>query len=102
MTALNETGVAEHCYRMAQLANFPERQAREYMDKHGKLRKLSYRKASRGIINVSEKTIWQWIKEDKFPKPTYLSESVAVWPASAINNWLQKKGVRFEPMPQPV
>ncbi|MFA9240327.1 MAG: helix-turn-helix transcriptional regulator [Candidatus Paceibacteria bacterium] len=49
------------------------------------------------ISDVSEKTglgkstIWLWIKENKFPKPTKLSSRVTVWKNSDLEEWISSR-----------
>ena len=49
------------------------------------------------ISDVSEKTglgkstIWLWIKQNKFPKPTKLSSRVTVWKNSDLEEWISSR-----------
>ena len=38
-------------------------------------------------IPVAKSTIWQWVKEGKFPAPVKLSEQVTAWPVAAVKQW---------------
>ncbi|MEC8058148.1 MAG: hypothetical protein VX136_13745 [Pseudomonadota bacterium] len=55
--------MTEQFYRMKDLANIPERPARTHMYKSGinkgKVRIIGARQASKGLIGVSEKTLWE-------------------------------------------
>ena len=57
----------------------------------GKTKNISARPASKGMIGVSDKTIWQWVKCGEFPAPVKLSDSVTVWRLSAVQMWMQSK-----------
>ncbi|KAB7886423.1 AlpA family phage regulatory protein [Poseidonibacter ostreae] len=39
-------------------------------------------------IGISKSTIWQWAKEDKFPKPIKISPRVTVWAEDELDNWM--------------
>ncbi|MDH0969623.1 AlpA family phage regulatory protein [Acinetobacter johnsonii] len=57
----------------------------------GKVKIIKARPAKSGLLPVSEKTIWSWIRAGKFPKPIPLSESIRVWRVEEINEWISKK-----------
>ncbi len=63
--------MTEQFYRMKDLANIPERPARTHMYKSGinkgKVRVIGARQASKGLIGVSEKTLWEWVRKGEFP-----------------------------------
>lgn len=69
--------------RIKDLANFPAKQATIHTYKSGvskgKTKNISARPASKGMVGVSDKTIWQWVKRGEFPAPVKLSDSVTVW-----------------------
>ena len=81
--------------RIKDLANFPAKQASIYTYKSGaskgKTKNISARPASKGMVGVSDKTIWQWIKNGEFPAPIKLSDSVTVWRLSDVHTWMQSK-----------
>ena len=83
--------------RMKDLANFPERQAKTHTFKSGvnkgKVRVIGARPASKGIIGVSEKTIWEWVKAGTFPQPIRIGGNITVWRVSDIKNWMQSQGM---------
>lgn len=87
----------EQFLRIKDLANFPAKQASIYTYKSGaskgKTKNVSARPASKGMVGVSDKTIWQWIKNDEFPAPIKLSDSVTVWRLSDVQAWMQSKGL---------
>lgn len=83
--------------RIKDLANLPAKQASTYTYKSGiskgKTKNINARSASRGLIGVSDKTIWQWVKNGEFPAPIKLSDSVTVWRLSDVQTWMQSKGL---------
>lgn len=89
--------MTEQFYRMKDLANIPERPARTHMYKSGinigKVRIIGARQASKGLIGVSEKTLWEWVRKGEFPKPIKLSSTITVWRAKDITEWMKSKEV---------
>ena len=87
----------EQFLRIKDLANFPAKQASIYTYKSGaskgKTKNVSARPASKGMVGVSDKTIWQWIKNGEFPAPIKLSDSVTVWRLSDVQTWMKSKGL---------
>lgn len=83
--------------RMKDLANFPAKQATTHIYKSGinkgKTKNINARPASKGMISVSDKTIWQWVKNGDFPAPIKLSGSVTVWRLSDVQIWMQSQGL---------
>lgn len=86
---------ADCYYRMKDLANIPERPARIHQYKSGinkgKTRVIGERKASKGLIGVSEKTLWEWVRKGEFPQPIKLSPTITVWRATDIAEWMKSK-----------
>lgn len=87
----------EQFLRIRDLANYPAKKATVHTYKSGinkgKTKNLNARPASKGLIGVSDKTIWQWVKRGAFPAPIKLSDSVTVWRLSDIQTWMQSKGL---------
>ena len=83
--------------RIKDLANSPARHATTHTYKSGinkgKTKNINARPASKGMISVSDKTIWQWVKNGEFPAPIKLSGSVTVWRLSDVQTWMQSKGL---------
>ena len=81
--------------RIKDLASIPARTAKMHRYKSGasagKARLLGARKESKGIIGVSERTIWDWVRAGKFPAPIKLSPTITAWRAKDIAEWLQSK-----------
>ena len=79
--------------RMNDLANIPQRKARTYTNPtNGTIKRISARPASKGMVGVSDKTIWTWIKQGEFPKPIKLG-NITVWKLSEVQDWMQSKGL---------
>lgn len=72
-------------YRMKDLATRNEHKA--YTDKHGNTRKA--KPAKQGLLPVAESTIWQWVRNDKFPKPVKLGNRITAWKKQDVDNWIQ-------------
>ena len=46
---------------------------------------------------VSDMTIWRWLKERNFPKPTYIGTR-RYWREGEILDWLQSAPSEYEPI----
>jgi hypothetical protein len=46
----------EHRYRVKDLVNYPERLAKDYVDRGGRHRRLSHKPATKGLLNIAEST----------------------------------------------
>ena len=66
----------EHRYRVKDLVNYPERPAKDYVDRGGRHRRLSYKPATKGLLNIAESTFWKMVRRGDFPEPTYLTASM--------------------------
>lgn len=91
MSSLNQ----EQFLRIKDLANYPEKQATIHTYKSGinkgKTKNINARPASKGLIGVSDKTIWQWVKRGQFPAPIKLSDGVTVWRMSEVSAWINSQ-----------
>ena len=87
----------ERFLRIKDLANIPAKQASTHIYKSGinkgKAKVVNARSASTGLLAVSDKTIWNWVKRGAFPAPIKLSPSVTVWRLSDVQAWMQEKGM---------
>mgnify|MGYP001469436622 FL=1 len=87
----------ERFLRIKDLANFPEKQASTHIYKSGinkgKSKLVNARPASKGLLGVSDKTIWNWVKRGEFPAPVKLSPTVTVWRLSEVQAWMASKGL---------
>lgn len=81
----------EKYYRVRDLVNYPERPAKDYVDRSGRRRRLSHKPASTGLLNIAESTFWKMIRRGDFPEPTYLTASMPTWKESQIKQWLEQK-----------
>lgn len=53
----------------------------------GKIRKLKAKPARVGMLPISEKTIWTWVREGKFPSPIRLNGRT-VWNLADVEAWI--------------
>lgn len=78
--------------RIKQLTSAPATPEKIYIVKTGKnagmKRKVSAKPERVGLLAVSEKTVWTWVKQGKFPKPIKLSDNVTVWRMSEVQAWI--------------
>lgn len=81
----------EHRFRVKELVNYPERPAKDYVDRAGRRRRVSYKPATKGLLNIAESTFWKMVRRGDFPEPTYLTASMPTWAESQINLWLSSK-----------
>ena len=81
----------EKRYRVKELVNYPERPAKDYIDRSGRRRRLSHKPASKGLLNIAESTFWKMIRRGDFPQPIYLTASMLTWTESQIQGWLEAK-----------
>lgn len=81
----------ERRYRVMDLVNYPERPAKNYIDRSGRNRKLSYKPATKGLLNIAESTFWKMIRRGDFPEPIYLTANLPTWEESQIKTWLKTK-----------
>lgn len=52
---------------------------------------LATTKAKQGLLPVSPATIWRWVREGKFPKPFKLGDSVTVWDAGVVAQFISER-----------
>lgn len=52
---------------------------------------LATTKKKPGLLPVSPATVWRWVREGKFPKPFKLGESVTVWDAAAVEEFIAQR-----------
>ena len=51
-------------------------------------------KSSMGLIPIGNSTFYRYVQQGKFPKPTKLSNGVAVWTVGEVRKWLAAQGVK--------
>ena len=82
----------EQYARVKQLTSASSTSEKIYTVKTGKnagmKRKVSAKPERVGLLPVSEKTIWTWVKQGKFPQPIKMSENVTVWRMSEVQAWI--------------
>jgi len=82
----------EQYARVKQLASASSTSEKIYTVKTGKnagmKRKVSAKPERIGLLPVSEKTIWTWVKQGKFPQPIKMSDNVTVWRMSEVQAWI--------------
>lgn len=61
----------ESRYRVKDLVNYPERPAKDYVDRSGRRCKVSYKPASKGLLNITESTFWKMVRRGDFPESTF-------------------------------
>ena len=87
----------ERFLRIKDLANIPAKQASTHIYKRGinkgKAKIVNARPASTGLLGVSDKTIWNWVKRGEFPAPIKLSPTVTVWRLTDVQAWMEEKGM---------
>lgn len=42
-------------------------------------------------FQISESTLWNWVKKGKFPRPDKLSDGVTRFDVTAIRSWLSER-----------
>lgn len=88
---------SERFLRIKDLANIPAKKASTHVYKSGinkgKAKVVNARPASTGLLGVSDKTIWNWVKRGEFPAPIKLSPTVTVWRLSDVQAWMKGKGM---------
>lgn len=82
----------EQYARVKQLASASATSEKIYTVKTGEnagmKRKVSAKPERVGLLPVSEKTIWTWVKQGKFPQPLKISGNVTVWRMSEVQAWI--------------
>ena len=44
------------------------------------------------IIPIEHSTLWDWVKEGRFPSPVRLSERVTAWRVTDVQAWIDSQG----------
>ena len=85
----------EKYVRIKRLASAPSTPEKIYTIKTGenagKTRRVSAKPERIGLLPVTEKTIWSWVRDGKFPKPLKLSTNVTVWRTSEVEAWIEEQ-----------
>ncbi|WP_298063531.1 AlpA family phage regulatory protein [uncultured Acinetobacter sp.] len=81
--------------RAKQITSAPATPEKIYTIKTGKnagmKRKVNAKPERIGLLPVTEKTLWTWVREGKFPKPIRLSGNVTVWRMSEVEAWIEEQ-----------
>ena len=81
--------------RAKQITSAPATPEKIYTIKTGKnagmKRKVNAKPERIGLLPVTEKTLWTWVREGKFPKPLKLSSNVTVWRMSEVEAWIEEQ-----------
>jgi prophage regulatory protein len=43
------------------------------------------------MLSVSKPTIWRWVSQGKFPKPTKLGERTSAWSVADVEQWIAQR-----------
>ena len=81
--------------RMGDLANYPAREEKMLTLGNGKTRRVCARQESKGIIGVSEHTIYRWIKAYKFPQPVLITAGIAAFKKSEVVQWQAERAANL-------
>ena len=46
-----------------------------------------------GLLPITSKTLWIWVKEGKFPKPIKIN-GLTVWKSAEVEEWLKLQGAK--------
>jgi len=46
--------------------------------------------ARNGLLPITAKTLWTWVREEKFPKPIKMN-GTTVWNATDVEKWLKSQ-----------
>ena len=80
--------------RIKQLASAPSTPEKIYTIKTGenagKKRKVNAKPERVGLLPVTEKTIWTWVRQGKFPQPIRMN-NVTVWRMSEVHAWIEEQ-----------
>lgn len=91
------TSTADQFVRIKDLASYSAKGATTHTYKSGinkgKTKNINARPASKGLLSISDKTIWKWVKNGQFPAPIKLSTNVTVWRLSDVQAWMQSQGL---------
>jgi prophage regulatory protein len=44
------------------------------------------------LVPVGRSTLWQWVRDQKFPAPVKLSERITAWRVEDVRSWLAAQG----------
>lgn len=74
------------------IASAPATPEKTYICKTGKsagqIRKFKAKPARNGLLPITTKTLWLWVKQNKFPKPFSLN-GLTVWESQTVLAWIE-------------
>jgi len=56
-----------------------------------RISELASTKNRPGKLPVSPATIWRWVREERFPKPYKLGESITVWDMDKVDAFIAQR-----------
>ncbi|MBM7139147.1 AlpA family transcriptional regulator [Acinetobacter baumannii] len=54
----------------------------------GQIRKFRAKPARNGLLPITSKTLWLWVKQNKFPRPFSLN-GLTVWESQTVLDWIE-------------
>ncbi len=54
----------------------------------GQIRKFRAKPARNGLLPITSKTLWLWVKQNKFPQPFSLN-GLTVWDSQTVLDWIE-------------
>lgn len=54
----------------------------------GQIRKFKAKPARNGLLPITSKTLWLWVKKNKFPQPFSLN-GLIVWESQTVLDWIE-------------
>jgi len=54
----------------------------------GQIRKFKAKPARSGLLPITNKTLWLWVKQNKFPQPFFLN-GLTVWESKTVLDWIE-------------
>ena len=54
----------------------------------GQIRKFKAKPERRGLLPITSKTLWLWVKQNKFPQPFSIN-GLTVWESQTVLDWIE-------------
>ncbi|MDA4904440.1 AlpA family transcriptional regulator [Acinetobacter baumannii] len=54
----------------------------------GQIRRFKAKPARYGLLPITSKTLWLWVKQNKFPQPFSLN-GITVWESKTVLDWIE-------------
>lgn len=55
----------------------------------GQIRRFKAKPARHGLLPIISKTLWLWVKQNKFPRPFSLN-GLTVWESKTVLDWIDE------------